>query len=654
MCGIAGFAQSSFDSSTAETIARRMADAIVRRGPDAEGLWFDQAAGIALAHRRLAVVELSRAGSQPMTSHSGRYAIVFNGEIYNHLELRKKLQADGRKIDWRGHSDTESLLAAIEAWGCEAALRSCRGMFALALWDTAERRLQLARDRIGEKPLYFGWHRGALLFGSELAALRAHPTFDSSLDEVAVAHYLNRGYVPAPLSIHRSTSKLAPGTIASFDFSRGVSPASPVRHTAFWSLSSIVQGATSSPFSGSAMEAEEGLVALLTSAVREQMVADVPVGAFLSGGIDSSITVAVMQSVSSSPVKTFTVGFDEPEFDESEFAAAVARALGTDHTEVIVGASDALALVEQLPGIYSEPFADSSQLPTLLISRLARSKVTVALSGDGGDETFGGYDRYFLAQRLWTLLDSYVPRTLRPALALAIRSAPVALLNKLGKREGGLLGPVPRRSLLGDDLHKGVGLLNARHPLGLYTTLISHTLGAACTTLSGKDEWQEVEIVEGLKLEFPESAMLLDSLTYLPEDVLAKVDRAAMSVGLETRIPLLDPRILEFAWSLPAEIRLNAARRKPLLREVLKGYLPEALYERPKMGFSVPISRWLRGALKPWAEELLLTQLPRSGLFDAAAVGRLWTEHQSGRRDWRFILWNILVFLSWQRAWQKP
>lgn len=658
MCGLTGFWQPGgcAHDEAAET-ARRMADALVHRGPDDAGVWVDAAAGVALGHRRLAILDLSPAGHQPMVSASGRYVIAFNGEIYNHLELRAELEKVGAgttaSLSFRGHSDTETLLATIEAWGIEETLRRCVGMFALALWDRQARTLTLARDRLGEKPLYYGWQDGVFLFGSELKALRAHPTFVGDIDRGALALFFRHNYVPAPYSIYQGIHKLPPGTYLTVTEpqARARQMGEPV---AYWSFAQAVAEGQRAPFAGTDAEAVDEAERLLRQAVAAQMVADVPLGAFLSGGIDSSTVVALMQAQSSRPVKTFTIGFHEGEYNEAQHAAAVARHLGTDHTELYVTPEQAMAVIPRLPTLYDEPFADSSQIPTYLVAQLARQHVTVSLSGDGGDELFGGYNRYFWAQTLWRRL-GWMPRTLRTAAAGALTAVSPAGWNRLFGLAGALVPRRLRYANPGDKVHKLAAVLATQGPEAIYHRLVSHwdapqtlVLGASepSTVLTDAARWPPVR-------DFRERMMALDTLSYLPDDILVKVDRAAMGVSLETRVPLLDHRVVEFAWRLPLSMKIRAVQGKWLLRQVLYRYVPQTMIERPKMSFGVPIDHWLRGPLRDWAEDLLDEQrLREAGYLDPAPVRRLWAEHLSGARNWQYHLWDVLMWEAWRRTYR--
>ena len=649
MCGVAGFAGISSDD--ASTIAHSMADAIVHRGPDSSGVWVDRAGGCALAHRRLAIVDLSEAGHQPMHSGSGRYVLAFNGEIYNHLELR----ADLGEYAWRGHSDTETLLACFEAWGVRRTLERTVGMFAIALWDRAQRVLHLARDRIGEKPLYYGWMGEVLVFGSELKALQRHPAFRSEVDREALVSYLRHGYLPGPRTIWRDVVRLDPGTLLSLPFGDGSRSARGAAPVSFWSLDEAIRAGAAHPFTGSERDAVDALDELLTRSVKLQSVADVPLGAFLSGGIDSSAIVATMQKVSSRPVKTFTIGFDDPRHDESAHAAAVARHLGTEHHEQRVTEADALDLIPRLPQMYDEPFADASQIPTALVCAAARRHVTVALSGDAGDELFGGYGRYGVAMSAWSTARR-IPGPVRSAAAGMIGLLPAGAWDMIGRalparRLGGV--GIPRA---GEKAARIARVLASRGPEVLYRDIVSHRQDPEAVVLEAVEPTTRVNGGSGLAamLDVGHYAMAVDTLTYLPDDILVKVDRAAMAVSLETRVPLLDHRIVEFAWTLPMSMKISGGSAKRVLRELLFRHVPRELVERPKQGFAVPLDTWLRGRLKDWAASLLDPALLRQqGYFDAELVQRCWREHQTGERDWQYALWDVLMFQAWLEAQSK-
>ncbi len=646
MCAIVGFLAPRFPLALDRAaVVRDMASLLQHRGPDDEGVWVDAAAGIAFAHRRLAIVDLSSAGHQPMLSDCGRYCMVFNGEIYNHLELRKELPPAGA---WRGHSDSETLLRAVTAWGLEHALTKAVGMFAIALWDLKARTLILARDRLGEKPLYFGLHGGALLFASELKALRAYPGFKGEVDRQALALFLRYGAIPAPHSIYQGIFKLQPGMLLE------LSPADVLNNhlpapKAYWSLSAIAQAGQRNRFSGDAAEAADELERLLRQSIAGQMLADVPLGAFLSGGIDSSAIVGMMQAQSARPVKTFTIGFHEGGYDEAQQARAVASHIGTEHTELYVTAKQALAVIPRLPSLYDEPFADVSQIPTFLVSELAKSQVTVCLSGDGGDELFGGYNRYVAGARLWRRL-AWMPRRARTSLAAAIGAVSPSGWEAAFERFGPLIPKGWRVNTPAAKLQKVADMLTAASPEEAYLRLVS--------------QWPRPElVVRGAHLEagphsdplrgahmpdFEHQMMYADALTYLPDDILVKVDRAAMGVSLETRVPMLDHRIVEFTWRLPLGMKIHGSQGKWLLRRVLDRYVPPSLVDRPKAGFAVPLDAWLRGPLRAWAEGLLESKkLEEQGYFEPALVTARWEEHLTGRRNWSNQLWCVLMFQAW-------
>ncbi|MBA2549038.1 MAG: asparagine synthase (glutamine-hydrolyzing) [Burkholderiaceae bacterium] len=650
MCGIAGFiACEGTEHGSLVRIATSMADTLAHRGPDDSGVWSDPATGVALAFRRLSILDRSPAGHQPMRSSDGRYVIVFNGEIYNFSELRKALEQSGEAPDWRGHSDTEVLLALIAARGIDRALEQSIGMFAFALWDSHGRTLHLARDRLGEKPLYYGWAGRTFLFGSELKALRAHPHWDAEIDRGAVALFMRYNYVPAPHSIYRGISKLAPGHSMSLAW-RSREPIIK----SYWSARTIAERGFSDPFSGGAAAIGAALDTLLRDVIGKQMVADVPLGAFLSGGIDSSTVVALMQAQSMRPVKTFTIGFHEQEYNEAVNAAEVARHLGTDHTELYVTPQQAMEVIPKLPAMYDEPFSDSSQIPTFLVAQLARSQVTVALSGDGGDELFAGYTRYVFGKQLWSKL-SRLPPPIRRSIAAAIKTLSVERWNAIAKP---LLAVAPKRyriGLAGDKIHKLADVLVHDTLDSLYRDLVSHWKPPLAIVLADSEPATMLDSADGLAIDDPVARMmLLDLVTYLPDDILTKVDRAAMSVSLETRIPLLDHRVVEFASKIPLAANLNRDGAKGILRNVLYRYVPRALVDRPKMGFAVPIDSWLRGPLQQWADELLdPARLRREGYLKPELIQQHWQDHKSGRRNLHYPLWDVLMFQSWLQSTQR-
>ena len=636
MCGVAGFVQrGGFPGTQGKLVASKMADQLAHRGPDDADVWIDGTAGVALAHRRLAVIDLSAAGRQPMCSHSGRYVISFNGEIYNHQELRHRLDArSGPAVAWQGASDTESLLAAIERFGLTTALRHAVGMFAFGLWDRQERALYLARDRLGEKPLYFGLQNGVFMFASELKALACHPSFAGVVDREALALYLRHNYIPGPWSIYQGIRKLAPGAFVKFAFGDESSPAGKLpEEERYWSLREVIERGRERPFEGDAGEAVEALHEVLRQAVASQAVADVPLGAFLSGGIDSSTIVALMQACSSRPVRTFAIGFDDPRYDEAAHAKEVAEHLGTDHTELYVTPQDALDVIPRLPALYDEPFSDSSQIPTSLVSALTRRHVTVALSGDGGDELFGGYRRYLRTPMLWTLQDAvpkWIRRTYqRTILAIPSSWTPTRIHNQALKISKFLAFQSPEQMYVHLMSHWKEPAMIVRHALEYRTCLSDHVA------------WPDTPELES-------RMMGIDTLTYLPDDILVKVDRAAMGVSLETRAPFLDHRVVEFAWRLPLAVKIRGDESKWILRQVLYRHVPRNLVERPKMGFGVPLESWLRGPLKDWAESLLAERRLRDeGYFQPEPIRQRWAEHLDGSRRWDACIWDILMFQAW-------
>jgi len=647
MCGFAGLLDAGRAMAPGELVrlVAAMAAAIAHRGPDDDDAWCDAGSGIGLAHRRLAVVDLSAAGHQPMHSHCGRHVIVYNGELYNTAEVRAELERKAGAVAWRGHSDTEVLLEAIAAWGVKEALRRVVGMFAFAVWDRKERCLTFARDRVGEKPLYYGRFGNTLLFGSELKALRAHPAFQSEIDRDVLALYVRHGYVPAPYSIYRGVAKLPAGCLAEFT-AGDVEP----RIEPYWSAMEIALAGLTSPLDVPEDALVDQLDALLRRAVRGQMEADVPLGAFLSGGIDSSTVVALMQAQSSRPINTFTIGFAEAEYNEAEHAKAVAAHLGTNHTELYVTPDEAREVIPLLPQIYCEPFADSSQIPTYLVSQLARRHVIVALSGDAGDELFGGYNRYQIAQRAWRGL-SRIPAPLRGAAAASMRALPPSGWDRVLKP---LRFALPRQLRVqhpGEKVHKLAGVVGLASLDEVYLRLISQWSAPGVVVPGSHEPETPLNTATRLPaaLSHPLARMsYLDLVTYLPDDILVKVDRAAMAVSLETRVPLLDHRVVEFAWRIPPQLKLRGGRGKHLLRAVLERYVPRSLTERPKMGFGVPIDHWLRGPLREWAEHLLdPAKLKAQGFFAVEPISRAWAEHLGGQRSNQYPLWVILMFQAW-------
>ena len=639
MCGIAGFIGAAPGSDIGD-IAEAMAKSIAYRGPDDQGIWTDGECETALVHRRLSIIDLSAAGHQPMLSADERYVISYNGEVYSFQPIAAELAARGHKF--RGHSDTEVILESFAVNGIEATLKRMIGMFAIALWDRRDRTLTLMRDRLGIKPLYWAKFGNTFLFGSELKALRAHQGWTPRIDQSAVAAFLRHNYIPAPRTIYEGVYKLEPGTVLTLPW-RG-----EPKISRFWDARSVARDCSHNPLEGSDAELTEQLESLLKDAVGRRMIADVPLGAFLSGGVDSSTVVALMQAAKSGTVKSFSIGFDIEGHNEAPHAAAVARHLQTDHTELTVTSKAALDVIPRLADFYDEPFADSSQIPTYLVSAMTRKHVTVALSGDGGDELFAGYNRYQLTQRFWRSL-SLMPRAVR-------KGAAAALTAVRPDRWTQLLSALPSRlrpPQAGDKVHKAAAVLRLDSADAVYRRLVSH--------------WEPSEIMPQaaeprsilddatVAKDFPdllERMQFLDLVTYLPDDILTKVDRASMAVALEARVPLIDHRVVEFAWRLPENVKVRNGTSKWLLRQVLYRHVPPELIERPKMGFGIPLGEWLRGPLRDWAETLLNEQrLRQAGLLDAGMVRRYWADHLDGRRNWQYLLWDVLMLEAWRERW---
>ena len=645
MCGIAGLIDtgSSGSSDGLRALIEAMTTALSHRGPDDHGLWIDAARGLALGQRRLSIVDLSQAGHQPMVSANGRFVIVYNGEVYNHQETRKELEALG--VSFRGTSDTEVILEACAAWSVERTLPKLNGMFAFALWDREQHTLRLVRDRLGIKPLYWAKFGRLFLFGSELKALRAHRSWAPKVRPDAIAAYMRHVYIPGPHTIYEGVRKLEPGTILTWNVGDNSEPTLE----RYWDLSEIERRGRSARNKPSSPQLEEELHLLLKDAVKRRMVADVPLGAFLSGGVDSSTVASLMQSQSAVPIKTYTVGFAQNQFDEAPYARAVAQHLGTDHTELYVSPEDALSVIPDLPHWYDEPFADSSQIPTLLVSRLTRQHVTVALSGDGGDELFAGYQRYFWNRKLQTWFDR-VPRGVRGVAGWGLRALSPELRSWAIEQ---LPSPV-RRIITEGRIEKLSDVLNASDAAALYRRILSlwpNPSALVPGTTEARGRLWEQGLTAGLD-PMIEAPQFIDTLTYLPDDILTKVDRASMAFGLEARVPLIDYRVVELSWRLPMAMKVRDGRGKWILRQILDRYVPKHLIDRPKMGFGVPLGDWLRGPLREWAEDLLSeSSLTQQGLLNTALVRRTWSEHLTGRQERADQLWAILMLQAWMRVW---
>lgn len=661
MCGFAGLLRGHAAIHDMEGTVRAMGATLMHRGPDAAGAWVDTQHGIALAHQRLSILDLSPAGNQPMSSADGRFMLAYNGEIYNHLDLREELSQNAISSNWRGHSDTETLLACVAAWGLEQTLRKAKGMFALAIWDRKHRSLSLARDRMGEKPLYYGWCGGALIFGSELKALRAYPGFTGQISREALTHYLRHMYVPAPFSIYETIFKLEPGCVVKISGGNfGTAPDAPPRPgfvshdmaiTRWYSLEGDVADGIATPIEDP-LQAKSTIETALRKSVARQSLADVPLGAFLSGGVDSSLIVALMQDQSEAPISSFTIGFEDADYNEAPFARDVAKHLGTSHSETIVTARDAQKIIPSLPAMYDEPFADSSQIPTALVCAAARAQVTVALSGDGGDELFGGYNRHFWAPSLWSRAQK-IPLPLRKAASIGVLSVPSAawsvaetIFNRLRSAGNGVARMEEKATKLATRLGDAETLDD------FYIRLVSEWQRPETIVKGGAENLAPL-VQNGLANDFSDDPalqmMLQDALTYLPDDILCKVDRAAMAVSLETRVPFLDPDVVSAAWRVPTEFKIHNGQGKSILRQILYDYVPQSLIERPKVGFGIPIGQWLRGPLREWADSLLQeSALEADGYFDAAAVQDIWQAHLCAKRDETAKLWSILMFQAWK------
>lgn len=650
MCGFSGFYSKTgelFKDDIGNTIVS-MLNQIIHRGPDSYGTWIESNDGIALGHRRLAIIDLSPEGHQPMHSISERYVIVFNGEIYNYQDLKKRLvnEAPVYNSKFRGNSDTEVMLACIEQWGIEKAVQQFTGMFAFALWDKKEKDLYLVRDRMGEKPLYYGWNNGVFLFGSELKSLVSYPNFRKEINRDALTLYLRHNYIPAPYSIYENIFKLNPGCILKLDTRK-----SEISINSYWSMSEVIsKGITSQIISED--EAFNELEYLLRDSVKQQMLSDVPLGAFLSGGVDSSTIVALMQAQSNRPVKTFSIGFHEEGYNEAEFAKAVAKHIGTDHTEMYVTSKEALDVIPKIPDIYDEPFSDSSQIPTFLVSKLAKQNVTVSLSGDAGDELFGGYSRYSMSSKAWDKL-KFLPTYSRIGAAKLIKAIDVEVWNKTLGWTSPILGINEKSSSVGDKLNKVAEVIGVPSYNEFYQRMVSHWKNPSEVVINGREPsyaFNNRDILQNRKnkLDIYHQMMYLDSITYLPDDILVKVDRAAMKNSLETRVPLLDHRIVELSWRIPLSMKVRNGEGKWILRQLLYKYVPRELIDRPKKGFGVPIDQWLRGPLREWSENLLdRNKLLQQGFFEPKLILEKWEEHKTGKRNWGYYLWDILMFQAW-------
>lgn len=648
MCGIVGILDPLKKMPSGDLIRhiKNMTVKIAHRGPDADGYWLDSRGGIGLGHRRLAILDLSIEAAQPMHSADGRYVLVFNGEIYNFKTLGRELTSLGYKF--RGHSDTEIMLAAFSSWGVQKAMGRFEGMFAFGLWDLEKTVLYLGRDRLGEKPLYYGWQKDVFLFGSELKAMQAFPDWNGEINRDALVPFLKFGYIPAPQSIFAGMWKLSPGHFLEIPFQ--TVPGSELRPVPYWSLRNVADWAKENPFRGSESEAEAKLEGMLKGIVSRQMVSDVPLGAFLSGGVDSSLIVALMQASSEKPVKSFTIGFNEKEYDEAHYARAVAKHLGTEHTELYLGPDKALEVIPHLPEIYDEPFADVSQIPTYLISWMTRQHVSVSLSGDGGDELLAGYHRYFLGRR-FDSMSKWLPWGVRRFLAASIKSLVPGMPKWALAPASILIPPGLKSGLVGDKLLKLADVMSLETPEKMYLSAMSIWKDPFSMVI-GASRLSDSVFGEGSKgiASFTEKMLYFDTSIYLPDDVMVKVDRASMSVGLEARAPFLNHELMEFSWTLPMSMKMRNGQGKVILKNILKKYVPQNLIDRPKMGFGVPIGSWLRGPLKDWAEDMLCEKrMKEEGYLNPKEIRHRWHEHQAGVRNWHFQLWNVLMFQAWLR-----
>lgn len=646
MCGICGF-YSSVSNKYRNTISK-MTLAIKHRGPDDSGIWQDHSAGVFFGQQRLSIIDLSKAGHQPMQSHSGRFVLIYNGEIYNHLELRGELKKKNPFIKWRSNSDTETLLETIESWGIEKAIKKFEGMFAFCIWDKKNHCLTLARDRLGEKPLYYGWQGSGenkvFLFGSELKALKEHPEFDKKINQDAIALQLRYSYIPDPYSIYKNVYKLLPGHYIQLS-KRNLKQNDLPDPKIYWCLAKTAINGSSNQSNKSEEEIKNELENQLRLTVKKQMISDAPIGAFLSGGIDSSAVVSLMQSQSNTPINTFTIGFDDKDFNEAHYAKKIAKHLSTNHTEMYISSKEAINIVPKLSKIYDEPFSDSSQISTFLISQLTKQQVKVALTGDGGDELFCGYNRYIFGEKLWNVSRA-IPASLRKVFSSGIQLVSQKNWDKILK----YLPIINRYNNVGDKLYKVTRAFDAKTFYDFYQLLSSHWHKSNEVVINSKEpKIFSNQLKQQLEtLDKQQQMMILDFLTYLPGDILVKIDRASMASSIETRAPFLDHKLIEYVWKIPHRFKNKNGQGKWILKEILKQYVPKDLTERPKMGFGVPIGTWLRGPLKDWAENLLDEKtMQEEGFLNSKLVKKKWEEHISGIRNWQYDLWDVLMFQAW-------
>jgi len=645
MCGFVGFYSPELKRIEHEPLIKKMRDKIQYRGPDDAGAWMDSNDAVAFGHRRLSIIDLSEKGRQPMVSQSGRFVLSYNGEVYNFGDLKIELEKGGKTF--RGTSDTEVILESIEMWGLGVAVKRFIGMFSFSLWDRKEKSLHLVRDRLGIKPLYYGWNKKTFFFGSELKAFTPHPDFEKNINTQAIAPYLRLAYVPAPLSIYKNIFKVNQGEIVSLKIPSNSTK--KIHKERYWSPLEEARAGLQDPFTGTEDEAINQLDSILLSSVKMRMISDVPLGAFLSGGIDSSLVVALMQKISTKPIRTFTIGFHESQYNEAKNAKEIAQHLGTDHTEMYVTPEEAQAVIPTLGSLYDEPFADASEIPTYLVSKLTRQHVTVSLSGDGGDELFGGYNRYFWGMRLLKL-QRQIPKFMRLIQEKVITSLNPSFWDGLFTCLGPFMPDYLRKELTGQRLHRVARVINKEDPQSLYEDLISCWSDPSVVGTTPEEDFESPVFDHQWNgsMQSVEHMMVLDSMAYLPDDILTKVDRASMGVSLEARVPILDHRVYEFAWKLPLEMKIRDQKGKWILKKLLSRYVPEKLFNRPKMGFGVPIDSWLRGPLKDWAESQLdSNRIDQEGFLNSKIIRKKWEEHQKGIRDWHYPLWGILMFQQW-------